>query len=101
MFRRIRILVLLLILLFLGLGTLLDRFHLMSWKGPVVVALYPINADGSNISEAYISKLKSADFASIESFFADEAREYKLALDKPIEVTLAPVLRALPPKPPA
>ncbi len=100
MFRRIRILLLLLVLLFLGLGTLIDRVYLARWNAPVVVALYPINADSSMASETYLAKLKPDDFAPIENFFREEAQEYKVTLARPIEVTLAPSLKAVPPKPP-
>ncbi len=100
MFKRFRIAILLLILLFVGLGALLDRFYTKRWNAPFVVALYPINADHSAASEQYIDKLTAADFAPLETFFSDEAREYQLAIDRPIRVTLTPPLNAVPPQPP-
>jgi hypothetical protein len=100
MFRRIRILFLLLILVFLGLGTLLERFYITRWNRPVLLALYPINADGSSASAAYVAKLKSTDFATLETFLREEAQEYNVAVANPVTVTLAPVLLAHPPKPP-
>jgi hypothetical protein len=100
MFRNIRIAVLLLLLLFLGLGTFIERFYMTRWNAPIVVALYPINADGSEVSENFLAKLQASDFASLESFFQTEAGEYKVPLDRPIRITLAPLLSAIPPKPP-
>ena len=100
MFRRIRILFLLLILLFVGLGTYLDQYFLTRWKSSALVALYPVNGDGSALSQTYIENLKKEDFGALVGFFKFEAKGYGLPLDKPIEITLAPVLNSLPPKPP-
>jgi hypothetical protein len=100
MFRRFRIVVLLLLLLFIGLGAVLDRFSITRWNTPLVVAVFPINADDSTASESYVASLTAADFAPLEQFFHDEASEYQVALDKPVRITLAPALQSLPPKPP-
>jgi len=100
MFRRFRIIVLLLLLLALGLGTLLDRFYTLRWNAPLVVAVYPINADGSAVGERYIAELQASDFTPIETFFASEAKEFKLSIERPFQFTLAPAMKELPPKPP-
>jgi hypothetical protein len=100
MFRRIRILFLLLILLFLGLGAWLDDFYGKRWDAPFVVALYPINGDGSIVAEQYVNALVPSDFEPLEKFFQDESREYGVKLDRPMRFTLAAPLQATPPKPP-
>ncbi|HYM36345.1 MAG TPA: hypothetical protein VET48_13165 [Steroidobacteraceae bacterium] len=100
MFRRIRILILLLLLLFIGLGTLLDRFYTTRWNAPLVVALYPINGDGSAVAEQYSNSLQDKDFAPLEKFFRNEAKEYELKLDQPFQFALATPMKETPPLPP-
>jgi len=100
MFRRIRILILLLILLFVGLGAVLDRFYGTRWDAPFVVALYASNGDGGTVAEKYVNTLTLADFAPLEKFFQDEAREYGVKLDRPVQITFAGHMTELPPLPP-
>jgi len=100
MFRRIRITVLLLLLLVIGLAAFRDKIYGTQWDAPYVIALYPSNGDGSAVAEQYVSSLTLADFTPLEKFFQDEAREYGVSLDRPMQFTLAGQLRALPPLPP-
>lgn len=100
MFRRFRILVLLLILIGIVVGSQLDRFYIARWNVPLVVAVYPINADSSAAADAYVSSLKKENFADIEQFFVDQARGYKLSVDRPVRIVLAPAIESIPPKPP-
>jgi hypothetical protein len=97
MWRNIRIAVLLLILLFVALNTYFDRVYATDWNIPLRVAVFPINADRSDIASAYIAGLRTDDFRQIEAFFAEEAGAYDLGLEHPIRVTLAPELREIPP----
>jgi hypothetical protein len=97
MFRRIRIGILLLILVVVGLNTLTDSVYTTQWTAPMTIALFPINADGSPVTERYIERLTEQDFASLESFFQTESAEYGIALDRPLRFTLAPPLRSSPP----
>lgn len=97
MWRNIRIAILVLILLFVALNTYFDRVYATDWNIPLRVAIFPINADGSEITAAYIAALKADDVSQIESFFDEEARAYELSLERPIRVTLAPQLREAPP----
>ena len=97
MFRRIRITILLLILAVVALNTWTDSLYTTSWKSPMVVALFPINPDGSEASDRYIAALTQQDFAPLEEFFAEQARAHDVNLDRPISFTLAPQLTAIPP----
>lgn len=97
MWRRLRIAVLLLILLFVALNTYFDRIYSTDWNIPLRVAAYPINADGSAVTERYIRQQSADAFAGIESFFEQEAREYALQMERPIRLTLAPPLSQSPP----
>src|SRR5262245_24043471 len=97
MWRRLRITVLLLILAFVALNTYFDRVYSTDWDIPLRVAVFPINADSSAVSERYIRQLSSESFTDIESFFEQEAQEYGLQMERPIRLTLAPPLARLPP----
>jgi hypothetical protein len=97
-FRQLRILFLLLILLLVSVSIWMQRVETTDWDAPLLVALYPINADGSERTEAYLDKLQGAQFESIEHFFDDERREYGVALERPVRFALAPILNDHPPK---
>ena len=97
MWRRLRIVALLLILAFVALNTYFDRVYSTDWDNPLRVAVFPINADDSAVSERYIRQLSSDSFAEIETFFEQEAKEYGLQMERPIRLTLAPPLAQSPP----
>jgi len=97
MFRRIRIAVLLLILIIVALNTWTDSLYTTQWKAPMVVALFPINADGRAATEQYIAKLSQQDFVALEDFFQTESTEYGIKLDRPLRFMLAPKLNSVPP----
>ncbi|MFL6547449.1 MAG: hypothetical protein ACJ8OJ_02075 [Povalibacter sp.] len=97
MWRKLRIFVLLLILLFVALNTYFDRFYSTQWNDALRVAVFPINADGSSVTERYIQSLTSTPYEPIEAFFAEEGKHYGLQIDQPIRVTLGKTLLKLPP----
>jgi hypothetical protein len=97
MWRRLRIALLLLILLFVALNTYFDRIYSTDWNIPLRVATYPINADGSAVTERYIRQQSSDAFHRIETFFEQEAKEYGLQMARPVRLTLAPQLSQPPP----
>lgn len=88
------------ILVGVALGSWLTGKRSTQWDSPLWIAIYPINADDSPVSQHYIDNLSLADFSSIEEFIAEEAREFNLALKKPFSVKLAPQVKSLPPEPP-
>lgn len=96
MWRRIRILILLLILLFVALNAYFDRVYSTDWDIPLRVAVYPINADGSEASERFIRE-RNIDYSGLERFFAEEAREYGVLLEEPVRFSAAPQLSEPPP----
>ncbi|HEX4971061.1 MAG TPA: hypothetical protein VFV69_08370 [Steroidobacteraceae bacterium] len=97
MWRRLRIAVLLLILTFVALNTYFDRVYSTDWDIPLRVAVFPINADGSAVSEHYIRELSADSFAEIEAFFEQEAHDYGLQMERPVRLTLASPLAQSPP----
>jgi hypothetical protein len=90
MFRKLRILVLLYILAFAAIGNYLATARSTDWNDPLWVDVYPVNADGSARTQAYIDGLADGDFAEIERYFSREARRFGVAIDTPFRVVLAP-----------
>lgn len=98
---RVLSLVLILLLLLVFLGYRLQSSTLQpDWEEPVKLLLYPINADDSPRTDAYIGQLNHSDFMDIERFFAREAARYRTGILRPLSVELQPVVQAKPPKVP-
>lgn len=97
MWKNIRILILLLVLGVVATQQWLDRVHTRSWKQPLWVGLYPVNADGRASTQQYIESLSAQDFAPLETFFAREAHRYGIAVDEPVHIELYPERAQLPP----
>lgn len=93
-------LILLLILLLLLVNLWLGRASEVWWQQPVRLVIYPINADGHPLTQAWIEQLEPTQFAGIEAFFRREAARYRLALAEPVQVELAPQVNARPPQVP-
>lgn len=97
MLRKLRLIALLGVLVFVAVATWLDRVYTTDWRGPLRVALYPVNADGSTVAEEYLRKLDTASFAALENFFDREANRYAVPLERPVRFVLAPRLQKPPP----
>lgn len=93
-------LVLLLILILLLANLWLGRASEVWWQRPVTMAIYPINADQHPLTQSYIDQLRPEHFSDIEAFFSREASRYRLPLQQPVSVQLAPQIRAVPPQVP-
>jgi len=89
MFRKLRIAILLYILAFAAVGNYLAAARSTDWDNTLWIDVYPINADGSARTQAYIDGLTETDFTTIETYFAREARRYGVALENPFRVELA------------
>jgi hypothetical protein len=89
MFRKLRIAILLYILAFAAVGNYLAAARSTDWNNTLWIDVYPINADGSERTQGYIDGLGDADFASIETYFAREARRYGVSLENPFRLQLA------------
>jgi len=98
MFRQIRILVLLLILLAVVVNANITRTDATDWWNPLVISVYPLNGDGSEATQRYISQLDAADFRSIETFMARELKRYNIPLEYPFKIYLQPEIVDLPPR---
>ncbi len=100
MWKKIRIIILLLIFTTVAQQTWLEQADL-SWKDNFYVAVYPINADGSEQVSAYLRSLTREDFEPMAEYFAQEAAPYNLGLRRPIEVQLGAQVADIPPAPPS
>jgi len=101
LFKVVRIFILSMILIGVALGSWLTSKRSTNWDQPLWIAIYPINADNSSITQQYINQLELADFQSIEDFISEEAEEFNLPLKHPFTLKLAPQVKSLPPEPPS
>ena len=97
-FRRLRILILLIVLLLVSVTTCETRYLSTHWRSPLYVSIYPIAADASPVTRAYVEALDSERFKPIDAFFAREAKRYGVELDAPVKTRLRPELRDSPPR---
>ena len=99
-FKTVRITLLVLVLAYVGLDTFLSNARATSWKQTLRVVVYPINADGSEKVDEYISQLDHDQFDSINETLEKESTRYGMNLSAPIRIRLAPKMNSLPPKMP-
>ena len=97
MFKAIRISVLLFILFMVAMGTWLTQARSTDWNNSLWVKIYPINGDGSDKSNDYISDLSVETFAGIEEFAAREVDRYGHNLARPVRIELGQPIHEQPP----
>lgn len=97
MWKTLRVSVLLLVLAGVALGAWRDRRNATDWIGPLVVAVYPVNADGSDAAERYIAGLGAERFQPVAEFIAAQGTRWALPRTVPVDFRLAPRVNALPP----
>ena len=74
------------------------RYSSTRWRSPLYVSIYPIAADASPVTRAYVEALDAERFKPIDAFFAREAKRYGVELDDPVKTRLRPELRDSPPR---
>jgi hypothetical protein len=97
MFKAIRISILLLILTFVVLSTWLSAARSTDWNNTLYVKVYPINADGSELTSRYIDNLTVRTFEGIEAFVARETERYGKSVSRPVRMELGEVISEQPP----
>jgi len=70
------------------------------WEAPVFVAIYPVNADGSEQARRYIQALGEREFQPLLAFVEREASRYGLGLRKPFYLEVGRPIHDTPPTPP-
>jgi hypothetical protein len=98
MFKFLRVTVLLLVLLIVALATWHDGLRNTRWTVPLYVAIYPIAADASPITQSYVNSLHAEAFQSIDRFFEREGARFQLHAQTPVKTRLREPLRELPPQ---
>ena len=97
-FRQVRILVLLLVLLGVALSSWQSRYRSTRWHDPLYVAIYPIAADASPLTQHYLATLDADRFKPIDEFFIREAERHRLGEREPVKTRLRLELPVLPPQ---
>ena len=96
-FKNIRITLLLLVLGYIVLDSFLSNKRATEWKHPLRVVIYPINADGRESTDKYISTLTTSQFESFTTLLKKESARYGLSLSDPISIELSAPIKSLPP----
>jgi hypothetical protein len=97
MFRALRIVLLLFVLVVVAGGAFLARERSTAWERPLRVVVFPIDADASPATDAYVRALSRDTFRPIADFFREEAQRYGLTIRDPVDVFVAAPVASLPP----
>ena len=100
-FRQLRIGILLLVLAAVALDVGLAKLRTHDWSARERIALYPMSADRSPVTDRYIDSLDDKSFEEIGRFFAREAARHGLSNPRPVDLQLRNRINELPPAPPA
>jgi hypothetical protein len=76
------------------------RLATTSWVEPLIVSIYPINADLRDDTARYIQSLSTSDFSEINGFFINQWSLYSGLDFTPFDVQLRQPISSEPPKPP-
>jgi hypothetical protein len=72
----------------------------LRWRNNLYVAVYPIDADRSNVAQHYIEQLRREDLDGLREYFSIQAERYRLPVKRPFEFLLGPQITEMPPLPP-
>jgi hypothetical protein len=97
-FKMLRVTILLLVLAVVALTTWQAQYRSTRWNVPLYVAIYPIAADDSPVTRAYLDALDADRFKPIDRFFTREAERYHLDTSEPIKTRLRTELQDRPPQ---
>jgi hypothetical protein len=98
MWRQLRIAILLLILGIAAYSNWYDRLSTRDWDETLWIGVFPIDAEGSPVTAEYLASLTTRQVADVEQFVNDEAKQFGVAIDRPVRVDLLPVVKELPPE---
>jgi hypothetical protein len=97
LWKQLRVLVLLLLLLAVASDYWLGMARLADWNRTKWVTLYPVAADGSEVTRNYVASLSRESFDDMAAFLQREGQRYGLSLDQPLHVQVAAASDSLPP----
>jgi hypothetical protein len=99
-FRNVRIAILLAILCGVALTTWREKRQIASWKEPLLVGVYPVAGESSDVVREYVAAVSAESFAGLEPFFQREAARFEIAASPAVLVEVGPEVKELPPPPP-
>jgi hypothetical protein len=97
-FKMLRVAILLGVLLLVAVTNCQERYLSTRWHVPLYAAIYPIAADDSPVTQAYVAALDAERFKPIDRFFAREAARYHLDTSEPVRTRLRTELFSRPPQ---
>lgn len=97
-FKRFRIILLLLVLVLVAGVSIWEGLLVRGWIRPLEVAIYPINGDASEQTQAYIASLTASQFEEIGTFFRQQSQRYRLHRLPAINIRLEPEIATPPPQ---
>ena len=97
MWKALRIALLLTLLFAVATLTWVDRTRTTDWDSTLWIGIFPVAGDASPVTRRYLAGLEPSRLASIEAFFAREAKRHGVPLAKPARVELYPEVRDPPP----
>lgn len=100
-FKIFRILILLAIFIAVAFYAKTQKLKSRSWSEPLQVIIYPMNPSQSEVIESYINQLDDSSFIEIDQFFENEAEQYSLDIQQPIQTELGQTLQNYPPASPS
>ncbi|MDV2469737.1 hypothetical protein QR674_12175 [Acinetobacter chinensis] len=75
MWKKIRVSILLVILLIVAVNAWRDMNQ--DWTKPVIVLLHPVNADGSEVTQAYIQQLSAVDMIEAQDYILSQSQQLR------------------------
>lgn len=97
MTRPLRIGLLLLMLVAVAFFEFADRWRTTSWDDSLSVTVYPMAADDSAATRAFLDRFELDQLQGIETWLQQEALRYGIAVEKPARLYLAPEISERPP----
>ena len=88
MWKALRIALLLTLLFAVATLTWVDRERTTDWNSTLWIGVFPVAGDASPVTRRYLDQLEASRLASIEAFFAREARRHGVPLATPVRVDL-------------
>lgn len=96
----LRITTLAVVLVFVAGVALQDAYRSTAWESPLRVGVYPVAADASPATRAFVERLAPDHYSEVESFFAREGRRHGLPLADPVDIRVGVPVDGVPPPPP-
>ncbi|MEE4291999.1 MAG: hypothetical protein V2J13_09660 [Cycloclasticus sp.] len=98
--KALRVILLLSVFVFVAFYSKLQRLESTAWAESLQVSIYPINGDGSVLTEQYINSLTEVNYRSVGTFFKTQWAVYSEYDFDPVAISVKPLVISQPPLPP-